>query len=904
MKTIIVAMSATDSVHIIRELQRLVTNDGRVEQHICALWANAIQPFGARGSAVLAELQGSLTVLNHSQSPLVGQTIPMPQTFSNGLAALAAPMPKGWHVLQPSSESEGADRFYLALELHDHELSNPEFCAHITSLGTLCHTLIWAAQLKRQNTLFSSILDSMNYGIAVSDAQQDDYPLVYVNPAFEALTGYAAEEILGQNCRFMSAEPPDSHVLQNLRNTIRKHEAGGFTLRNTHKSGREFLNQLSIFPISTDGNSVSHLAATQADVTEQANLLAEMKRSQSQLNSVLNHTNDAFLMLSADQKVLFANAATQRMFPAGKLAWKAGTAFAQNWQRFTESLPNSVKPLAPEFEMPDLIAFAQQGTAIPIKTPDGRRVLVRAELTAEGGIVLSASDVTALFNAERMLRQRAAAIENASEGIGITDSEGRILYGNSSLAAMLGKDSEIAILGRKWHQNYRSSVQQDLANAAQHGTIYERDNETGEVHYHEITQTEVDHVGTVIVVRDVTRRVEAQRTQDKLNLELGAAQKSQAVSTLAAGLAHDFNNLISAINGSAQLIGMGKDVDQATAQHAKRILSAGNQASFLVNQLLTLGREIATQNVFDFRSALNEAQDLIRPSLHDQTILDVQPGPEPLDITGNLSEASQVLVNLILNADDALAGQKGAIKISLSPACFSQSAELSVGQLQSNVRYLCILISDSGHGMTPETMSKIWEPYFSTKGEKGTGLGLSSTAQVVQQAGGAIALESQPDHGTVFRIYWPLAQQDASQPCPETADLSGATILVVDDDAKITDVVGAYLERCGAEVGLCNDPHLALETLEEDPESWDVLITDFNMPDMHGAALIDRINELAIKTKIIVLSSVEKSTIAQDFPTLKYFGHLSKPVDLRRLGSAVQNCINNIIETLDENTYC
>ena len=290
--------------------------------------------------------------------------------------------------------------------------------------------------------------------------------------------------------------------------------------------------------------------------------------------------------------------------------------------------------------MPDLIAFAQQGTAIPIKTPDGRRVLVRAELTAEGGIVLSASDVTALFNAERMLRQRAAAIENASEGIGITDSEGRILYGNSSLAAMLGKDSEIAILGRKWHQNYRSSVQQDLANAAQHGTIYERDNETGEVHYHEITQTEVDHVGTVIVVRDVTRRVEAQRTQDKLNLELGAAQKSQAVSTLAAGLAHDFNNLISAINGSAQLIGMGKDVDQATAQHAKRILSAGNQASFLVNQLLTLGREIATQNVFDFRSALNEAQDLIRPSLHDQTILDVQPGPEPLEITGNLSEAS------------------------------------------------------------------------------------------------------------------------------------------------------------------------------------------------------------------------------------------------------------------------
>jgi nitrogen-specific signal transduction histidine kinase len=95
--------------------------------------------------------------------------------------------------------------------------------------------------------------------------------------------------------------------------------------------------------------------------------------------------------------------------------------------------------------------------------------------------------------------------------------------------------------------------------------MYERDTDSGEVHYHEISQTEVDHIGTVIVVRDVTRRVETQRMQDQLNLELGAAQKSQAVSTLAASLAHDFNNLISAINGSAQLIDMGKDIDPTIA---------------------------------------------------------------------------------------------------------------------------------------------------------------------------------------------------------------------------------------------------------------------------------------------------------------------------------------------------
>jgi PAS domain S-box-containing protein len=235
-------MSATDSLDIIRELQGLVINDRAVEQYICDLWSNTVHKFGARGTAVLAEVPGGLTVLSHSQNQLVGQTLPMPQAYDNGLAELAAPMPQGWHVLPPSAESAKGDRYYLALELHDHELANPEFCTQISDLATLCYTLIWAAQLKQQNTLLSNILDSINYGIAVSDAHEDDHPLVYVNPAFEALTGYTAEETLGHNCRFMSAEPPDSHVLQELRDTIQKRAPGGFTLRNKHKSGREFLN--------------------------------------------------------------------------------------------------------------------------------------------------------------------------------------------------------------------------------------------------------------------------------------------------------------------------------------------------------------------------------------------------------------------------------------------------------------------------------------------------------------------------------------------------------------------------------------------------------------------------------------------------------------------------------------
>ena len=182
-------MSATDSLHIISELQGLVAKDRGLEQYICALWAKAVRPFGARGTAVLYERHGSVTVLSHSQNPWAGQSLPMPQAYTHGLAELAAPMPKGWHVLKPTPEPATDDHFHLAVELHDHEGSNAEFCAQITSVGTLCFTLICNAQLKRQNTLFSKILDSINYGIAVSDAQRDDCPLIYVNPAFEALTG-------------------------------------------------------------------------------------------------------------------------------------------------------------------------------------------------------------------------------------------------------------------------------------------------------------------------------------------------------------------------------------------------------------------------------------------------------------------------------------------------------------------------------------------------------------------------------------------------------------------------------------------------------------------------------------------------------------------------------------------
>ncbi|KNG93079.1 PAS domain-containing protein [Pseudaestuariivita atlantica] len=757
-------------------------------------------------------------------------------------------------------------------------------------LSRFAGQILSALQLSAQNALLAAVIDGSSSGFAIADAAVDDMPLVFVNKAFESMTGYAASEVLGQNCRFLSADSPDSPERTRLRQAVMDRAQGSFLLRNRKKSGDEFWNDLTLFPVRDGSGTATHMVATQADASDRVALEEERRDAQARLAATLAHTNDAFLLVIGEDTVGFGNPALRRLFPAPGLDWADGTSFAANWRAYVESIPIAQRPTDAAFTTPDLDAFTAQTEGQRLRLPDGKQVLVRADRTEDGDIVISATDITSLRNTERLLRQRAVAVENASDGIAIADAKGRIIYANPSLAKLLGARDELGLVGRKWRAFYRDDPDGTPAAAFMgddDGTLQTLKIATEGNRYHETSPTYVDKVGEVVVIRNVTARINMLERQTELNAQLERSRRREAISQLAAGLAHDFNNLLSAINGSALLIGLEDDATKSVRDHASRIGRAGNQAARLVNRLLDLGTVGENDSVFDLRSVLTEARDLVSTSLDPAVTLSVTLPDAPVLIGGQTGDASQVLVNLILNASDAYDGAGGEVGVTLDtgPAPSEPGTDLRVGALQPTRAYARIAVRDAGMGMTAATKDKVFEPYFSTKGSAGTGVGLPMVATIVERAGGAILLASTEGEGTTFTIYWPLAdgRADADAADGEEIDLSGLTLLLLDDEEQVTDVLLAYLEEHGAEAVSINDPTLAVETLLEDGDAWSALITDYDMPVMTGGDVVHKLREAGCAVPVYVVTALARRLKDPRINPRTVNGIFAKPLDLRQL---------------------
>lgn len=770
----------------------------------------------------------------------------------------------------------------------------------LVRMSGLAVQAITAQELRQQNALLAAVIAGSSSGFAISDARRAENPLIYVNPAFEDLTGYASDEVLGQNCRLLSAEPADSPQRRALRRAVAACEPGQFLLRNRRRDGSEFWNELTLFPVLAADGTADYLVATQVDASARIAAQRDRDTALRRLDGALSQTGDAFLVLSATGMVQFANASVAQLFPAPGPDWSPGSGFDENWQAFLRQITPERRPQDPEFLTPDLTALSGLPDGREVRLPDGRVLLVRAAATEDGGLMVTATNITPLKTAEKMFRQRAAAAENAQDGIGIADPSGRLIYANSSLARLMGHDHVHRVLGRKWHAAYEQDPAEppyedaataQLQTAGRAAFLARRHDADGRILHHEISLSTADNVGTIIVTRDETVRVEDQDKRTRLREQLETARRQEAVSQLAAGIAHDFNNLLSAINGSALLISSDAQADASLRKHADRITAAGSRAARLVNRLLDLGASGETGGVFDLRSEMTEARELLRASLRSTTRLAFDTGGTALMAVGDATEAVQVLTNLLLNAQDALPDGGGDIVVGLEP--FSAAPPpLAVGRIVAGRPYARLRVQDTGKGLPDAEVARLFESYFSTKGAQGTGIGLAMVASILTRLEGAIAVQPvAPEHGggTRFDIFWPLAQPD--DPAQDThagaTSLKGATLLVVDDEPQVTEVLCTYLESLGAEVAACEDPQIALETLTEDPEAWSAVISDYDMPGFSGGALVQALCQAGVNLPIFIVTALARRLADPRISGASVQGVFAKPVDLTKLAEAV-----------------
>lgn len=306
---------------------------------------------------------------------------------------------------------------------------------------------------------------------------------------------------------------------------------------------------------------------------------------------------------------------------------------------------------------------------------------------------------------------------------------------------------------------------------------------------------------------------------------------------------------------------------------------------------------------------LRDVAAILSGSLPSSTRVTFDLPDEPILVVANPAQITQLLLNLAVNANDALEGEPGRISVRLRhqppgwrgaegdqiPAADRRGHEFSFGALDPAIGYASIRVSDNGKGMRPEVMSRIFEPFFTTKERgKGTGLGLSIVHGIVASHQGAYRVESRVNGGTTITIHLP-AEAGAAMIGDEAgvvADSRGRErILVIDDEIDLTDVLSIGLERLGYEVGSVNNPNEALAIFAEEPDAWDVVITDQVMPDMKGTSLMPRLKALNPRVKIILTTGFSDGVSVEVAKLSGADGFLAKPSEVSRFAKLVRELL-------------
>jgi PAS domain S-box-containing protein len=345
---------------------------------------------------------------------------------------------------------------------------------------------------------------------------------------------------------------------------------------------------------------------------------------------------------------------------------------------------------------------------------------------------------------------------------------------------------------------------------------------------------EAEVLGLNYVVLDQTKFCQ-------LQAQLFQAEKMETIGELAAGVAHDFNNLILAIRGNVALLQLDDALGEAVQTKLGHIDQAASRAAEITQQLLSFSRSSEEKEVvLDFNQVIKEAGQLARRTLKNRVELKVVPTDEPLKVRLDATRAHQILLNLMINAADAM--PKGGLLTVANHVRLLTADQAQRVQRLGDQPFLCCCVTDTGTGIPPEVLPRIFDPFFTTKSKgKGTGLGLAIVHGVVTRAGGFVEVQSTEGEGTTFLVYLPTAEGNLLTPpsAVETGLVKGTgRVLIVDDMDFILDFTRAFLSAAGYEVLVALSAEEALMILEKEGGAVDALLTDFNMPGRTGLDLI------------------------------------------------------------------
>jgi two-component system cell cycle sensor histidine kinase/response regulator CckA len=702
---------------------------------------------------------------------------------------------------------------------------------------------------------------------AVTLRSLPDRRYVEVNEGFTRLTGYTAEEVVGKTpseVGIWSDNPSHVEVLEKLQrdDEVRDVEFEFRTKGGEHRYGTVSATRLTV---GTD----SYMLSISRDITERK----KAEERLSQLAAIVDSSFDAIIGKTLDGTIVSWNAAAETVY---------GYSAA-------EVVGRSIDLLAPaeqRREVDQLLDRLAHGEKIEHRETtrirkDGQKMTVAVTLSpirdASGKIVGASAisrDITERRRVEQDLRRSearfASLVQDAPYGIYRVTSDGQFLQVNPALVRMLGYQSEAELLER--------NIQTDVYAKAERGTQliddYWPDKDFRDVEAHWKRKN-----GERIIVRLSGRPVErpggelayfevfAEDITERRSLEgqLLQSQKMEAIGRLAGGVAHDFNNLLGVILGQNELLQAELGSNPSIHRRTEAIDQSARRAADLTKQLLAFSRkQFIEPRVLDTNAIVQDVEKLLKRLIGEDVELTVRLSPNTGNIKIDPSQFEQILLNLAINARDAMPNGGKLILETAFVVLDETYARQHLGAKAGE--FVLLAVSDTGTGMDSQTMARIFEPFFTTKPEgHGTGLGLSTVYGVVKQNNGYVMAYSEVGHGTTFRIYFPSVRATSevrSQKKDQEEFAKGCeTILLVEDEPALRELARELLVANGYKVIEAERGEQAIQLVEHSQAPINLLLTDVVMPGIGGKQLATRLLELRPGLQVLYMSGYTDDVI-------------------------------------------
>ena len=398
-----------------------------------------------------------------------------------------------------------------------------------------------------------------------------------------------------------------------------------------------------------------------------------------------------------------------------------------------------------------------------------------------------------------------------------------------------------------------------------------------------------------VICRDLSERMHNLEEKRGLEKRLQHYQKMEAIGTLAGGIAHDFNNILFPIMGYAEMLFDDLPKESPEYIKVKNIYKAAGRARDLTMQILTFSRHGDQElQPVQYQMIIKEALKLLRASIPKDIEIVQKINQECGPVFADPTKLHQIVMNLCTNAFHAVQNSRGRFEVALDEVQIEEDLTLGIPGLQGG-EYIHLSVSDNGHGIRPEIMPLIFDPYFTTKDEgKGTGLGLSVTYGIVKDLNGEIKVYSEPGKGTTFHVYLPRVEMIPMETTSQKEPIARGTehLLLVDDEVSIVKMGRQMLERYGYKVTTHTDSIKALECFKCDSNAFDLVITDMTMPNMTGEALAAEIKKVKASTPIILCTGFSEKVSKKNYSNKVIDEFLMKPVSMHTLNHAIRKLLD------------